>query len=91
AFDEATAILVGDALQVLAFEILANDAGLPASPNVRLNLVRLLAAASGTQGMAGGQALDLAAAGRTLALPEVEEMHVRKTGALLHACVMMAA
>jgi farnesyl diphosphate synthase len=91
AFDEATAILVGDALQVLAFEILASDAGLPASPDVRLKLVRLLAAASGTQGMAGGQALDLAAARRTLSLPEVEEMHVRKTGALIHACVMMAA
>jgi geranylgeranyl pyrophosphate synthase len=91
AFDEATAILVGDALQVLAFEILASDAGLPASSHVRLNLVRLLAAASGTQGMAGGQALDLAATGRKLSLPEVEEMHARKTGALIHACVMMAA
>jgi farnesyl diphosphate synthase len=91
AFDEATAILVGDALQVLAFEILASDAGLPALADIRLNLVRLLAAASGTQGMAGGQALDLAATGRTLSLHEVEEMHVRKTGALIHACVMMAA
>jgi farnesyl diphosphate synthase len=91
AFDEATAILVGDALQVLAFEILASDPGLPDSPTVRLDLVRLLAAASGTQGMAGGQALDLAATGRMLSLPEVEEMHARKTGALIHACVMMSA
>lgn len=91
AFDEATAILVGDALQVLAFEILTNDSGLPRSPRVRLDLVRLLAAASGTRGMAGGQALDLAATGRSLALPEIEEMHARKTGALIHACVMMAS
>src|SRR5262245_63634473 len=59
AFDEATAILVGDALQVLAFEILASGPGLPADAAIRLELVRLLAIASGTSGMAGGQALDL--------------------------------
>lgn len=91
AFDEATAILVGDSLQVLAFELLANGPGLPPEPRVRLKLVQLLAIASGTSGMAGGQALDLAAIGRKLSLAEVEEMHVRKTGALIHACVMMAA
>jgi geranylgeranyl pyrophosphate synthase len=91
AFDEATAILVGDALQVLAFETLANGPGLPADAGIRLELVRLLAAASGTAGMAGGQALDLAAVGRQLSLPEVEEMHERKTGALIHASVTMAA
>jgi geranylgeranyl pyrophosphate synthase len=91
AFDEATAILVGDALQVLAFEILANDPGLPDAPAVRLKLVSILAAASGTLGMAGGQALDLAAKGRTLTIAEIEDMHARKTGALIHACVMMAA
>jgi farnesyl diphosphate synthase len=91
AFDEATAILVGDSLQVLAFELLANDPGLPPEPQVRLKLVQLLASGSGTSGMAGGQALDLAAIGRKLSLAEVEEMHVRKTGALIHACVMMAA
>lgn len=91
AFDEATAILAGDALQVLAFEILATDAGLPASPAQRLKLVELLARASGTAGMAGGQALDLAAVGRSLALAEVEEMHARKTGALIRASVLMAA
>jgi geranylgeranyl pyrophosphate synthase len=91
AFDEATAILVGDALQVLAFETLASGPGLPADPAIRLNLVRLLAIASGTGGMAGGQALDLAAVGRQLTLAEVEEMHARKTGALIHASVMMAA
>ncbi|MDY6945542.1 MAG: farnesyl diphosphate synthase [Pseudomonadota bacterium] len=91
AFDEATAILVGDSLQVLAFEVLTIGAGLPAEPQMRLRLVQLLASASGTSGMAGGQALDLAAIGRKLSLAEVEEMHVRKTGALIHACVMMAA
>jgi geranylgeranyl pyrophosphate synthase len=91
AFDEATAILVGDSLQVLAFELLANDPALPPEPQVRLQLVQLLAIASGTSGMAGGQALDLAAIGRRLSLADVEEMHIRKTGALIHACVMMAA
>jgi farnesyl diphosphate synthase len=91
AFDEATAILVGDALQVLAFETLASGPGLPADAAIRLELVRLLALASGTGGMAGGQALDLAAVGRQLTLAEVEEMHARKTGALIHASVMMAA
>jgi farnesyl diphosphate synthase len=91
AFDEATAILVGDALQVLAFETLASGPGLPSDAAVRLELVRLLAIASGTGGMAGGQALDLAAVGRCLSLAEVEEMHERKTGALIHAAVMMAA
>jgi farnesyl diphosphate synthase len=91
AFDEATAILVGDALQVLAFETLASGPGLPNDAAVRLELVRLLAAASGTAGMAGGQALDLAAVGRQLSLADVEEMHARKTGALIHASVMMAA
>jgi farnesyl diphosphate synthase len=91
AFDEATAILVGDSLQVLAFELLASGPGLPPEASVRLKLVQLLAVASGTSGMAGGQALDLAAIGGRLSLAQVEEMHVRKTGALIHACVMMAA
>jgi farnesyl diphosphate synthase len=90
AFDEATAILVGDALQVLAFETLASGPGLPDDAAIRIELVRLLAVASGTGGMAGGQALDLAAVGRQLSLAEVEEMHERKTGALIHASVMMA-
>jgi geranylgeranyl pyrophosphate synthase len=76
---------------VLAFETLASGPGLPADPGIRLELVRLLAIASGTGGMAGGQALDLAAVGRQLSLAEVEEMHERKTGALIHASVMMAA
>jgi geranylgeranyl pyrophosphate synthase len=91
AFDEATAILAGDSLQVLAFESLACGPGLPSDSAVRLELVRLLAIASGTTGMAGGQALDLAAMGRQLSLPEVERMHEMKTGALIRACVLMAA
>lgn len=91
AFDEATAILVGDSLQVLAFQVLCSGAGLPKDPATRLQLVELLAAGSGTSGMAGGQALDLAAQGRDLTLAEVEEMHARKTGALIHTSVMMAA
>ena len=91
AFDEATAILAGDALQVLAFEILATDPGMTADPAARLEMVRLLAIASGTSGMAGGQAMDLAAAGRDLAVTDVEVMHRRKTGALIEASLLMAA
>lgn len=91
AFDEATAILAGDSLQVLAFEILASDPGLPNDASIRLRLVQLLAAASGTHGMAGGQALDLAALNRQLSINEIETMHARKTGALIRASVMMAA
>jgi len=91
AFDEATAILVGDSLQVLAFQCLANGPGLPNDANTRLRLVELLAIGSGTSGMAGGQALDLAASGQRLSIDQVEEMHRRKTGALIHASVMMAA
>jgi geranylgeranyl pyrophosphate synthase len=91
AFDEATAILVGDALQVLAFEILAHDPAMVPDPARRLEIIGLLARASGTSGMAGGQAVDLAAAGRALQLAELERMHRMKTGALIHASVMMAA
>jgi geranylgeranyl pyrophosphate synthase len=91
AFDEATAILVGDALQPLAFELLARDASLPASSGVRLQLVGLLAEASGSFGMAGGQAIDISAQGRTLDLAGIEQMHARKTGALIRASVLMAA
>ncbi len=91
AFDEANAILVGDALQTLAFHVLARDSKLAVAPAVRLRLIELLAEASGTFGMAGGQAIDLAAQGRRLDIPEIEEMHSRKTGALIRASVMMAA
>ena len=91
AFDEATAILAGDSLQVLAFQLLATHPGLPADPAVRVGVIELLAVASGTAGMAGGQALDLGAEGRRLTLPEVERLHAMKTGALIRASVLMAA
>jgi farnesyl diphosphate synthase len=91
AFDEATAILAGDSLQVLAFWLLATHPGLAGESTTRVRLIDLLASASGTGGMAGGQALDLAAAGRTLSLAEVEQVHALKTGALIRACIQMAA
>jgi len=91
AFDEATAILAGDALQVLAFEVLSSDDSMQVEPAARVEMIRILAVASGTMGMAGGQSLDLAAVGCRLSVPEVEEMHRRKTGALIAASVMMAA
>jgi geranylgeranyl pyrophosphate synthase len=91
AFDEATAILAGDSLQVLAFKILASHPGAPADPAARVRLIDTLADASGTAGMAGGQALDLAAEGRSLAISEVEQIHALKTGALIRASVLMAA
>src|SRR5207253_3533113 len=91
AFDEATALLVGDALQPLAFQLLATDPKLPASPAIRLRLIDMLAQASGTLGMAGGQAIDLAVQGRRLDISQVEDMHARKTGAVIRASVLMAA
>jgi farnesyl diphosphate synthase len=88
AFDEATAMLAGDALQAEAFKVLA-DGALPASQTA--SLMRELAHAAGTEGMCGGQAIDLAAVGQTLALTELERMHRMKTGALLRAAVLMGA
>ena len=88
AFDEATAILAGDALQVLAFEVLVSGAG---EPVARLAAARELAVASGTRGMAGGQAIDLEAVGRELGAADIEQMHALKTGALLRASVSLAA
>ena len=86
AFDEATALLAGDALQGLAFEILADSAD-----NRRIAMMRLLARAIGARGMAGGQAIDLAAVGRSVSPEALEDMHRRKTGALIHASVMLGA
>ena len=86
AFDEATALLAGDALQGLAFEILAEH-----DDPRRAAIIRVLARAIGVQGMAGGQAMDLAAVGKALSPREVEEMHRRKTGALIHAAVLAGA
>jgi geranylgeranyl pyrophosphate synthase len=91
AYDEATAILVGDALQPLAFQLLARDPALPAAAAIRLRLIDLLAQASGTFGMAGGQAIDLAVQGMRLDIRQVEDMHARKTGALIRVSVLMAA
>ncbi len=90
AFDEATAILTGDALQALAFEILANDPSIIATPENRLKMIATLSRASGSQGMVGGQAIDLESVGRSLSLPELENMHIHKTGALIRASVNLA-
>ncbi len=89
AFDVATAILAGDALQVLAFQILAEDNGMLVTPATRLEMIRSLTVASGSMGMAGGQAMDLAAAGKNLGLAELERMHIYKTGALIRASVLL--
>ncbi len=91
AFDEATAILAGDALQVLAFALLAQDRAGDVAPAARLQMIQILADASGTAGMAGGQALDLAAVGRELGIEDLETMHRLKTGALIRASVLLAA
>jgi len=91
AYDEATAILAGDALQVLAFQILAEDPAMAVTPAARVEMLKSVAIASGSTGMAGGQAIDLAAAGRQLGLAELELMHIHKTGALIRASVLLAA
>lgn len=89
AFDEATAILAGDALQTLAFQVLCRDALMAVSPTTRLAMIETLASSSGSRGMAGGQALDIAAVGRELTLTELENMHIHKTGALIRAAVRL--
>jgi len=89
AFDEATAILAGDALQALAFDWLANNSAIDAG--ARLTMIQELARASGHQGMAGGQAIDLESVGKSLSLTELENMHRHKTGALIEASVRMGA
>ncbi|HRJ51165.1 MAG TPA: (2E,6E)-farnesyl diphosphate synthase [Candidatus Thiothrix moscowensis] len=91
AFDEATAILVGDGLQALAFQILALHPRLKASPAQRLRMIEHLGQAAGSRGMVGGQAIDLAAVGKPLSELELENMHIHKTGALIRASVMLAA
>jgi geranylgeranyl pyrophosphate synthase len=90
AFDEATAILAGDALQVLAFDLLANEPMTGVDDAGRVEMIRQLSRASGTRGMAGGQAMDLASTGRRLEPGEIEEMHALKTGALIRAAVLIA-
>lgn len=89
AFGEAMAILAGDALQALAFDVLATDRGIGAG--IHVEMLATLAAACGSHGMAGGQALDLAAVGERLTPNELERMHVHKTGALIRASVRLGA
>lgn len=89
-YDEATALLVGDALQSLAFELLARSQN-STNPAVQLQMVRLLASASGSRGMAGGQAIDLESVGQVLSQSELEHMHTHKTGALIRAAVLLGA
>jgi geranylgeranyl pyrophosphate synthase len=88
AFDEATAILAGDALQSLAFYTLSH-APVTDHPQQRVEMISSLALASGSRGMAGGQALDLAAESKALNLVELESMHIHKTGALIRASVRL--
>lgn len=91
AFDEATAILAGDALQALAVQSLSQglDKSIPAEQ--RLAMIDLLAVSAGSRGMAGGQALDLDAVGKTLSEAELENMHIHKTGALIRTSVLFGA
>ena len=88
-YDEPTALLVGDSLQTMAFELLASQ-GI-GEPKQQLEMIALLAHASGSRGMAGGQAIDLASVGQPLTQPELELMHALKTGALIRAAVLIGA
>ncbi|WP_292977621.1 polyprenyl synthetase family protein [Nitrosomonas sp.] len=89
-YDEPTALLVGDSLQSLAFQLLA-EFTLAEDPHIQLEMIRHLAFAAGSRGMAGGQAIDLDSVGKTLSLPELEFMHIHKTGALIRAAVILGA
>jgi farnesyl diphosphate synthase len=89
-FDEATALLVGDSLQSLAFQLIAEHRVCD-DPAVRVEMLKILAVACGSRGMAGGQAIDLASVGQTLTVPELEYMHIHKTGALIRAAVALGA
>jgi farnesyl diphosphate synthase len=89
-FDEATALLAGDALQSLAFQLLAEH-NLADDPARQLEMVKTFSIACGSRGMAGGQAIDLEAVGKSLSLPELEYMHILKTGALIRASVLLGA
>ncbi|MFZ1828034.1 MAG: (2E,6E)-farnesyl diphosphate synthase [Candidatus Competibacteraceae bacterium] len=91
AFGEALAILAGDALQALAFQTLSQDLAMTPDPAIRLRMLGVLAQAAGSRGMAGGQAIDLAATGQELTLAELENMHIHKTGALIRTSVLLGA
>ena len=90
-FGEATAILAGDALQALAFYVLSHDPNMTDDIKARLQMIERLSLFSGSRGMAGGQAIDLASVGKPLNIAELETMHIHKTGALIRICVQMAA
>ncbi|HYC47473.1 MAG TPA: farnesyl diphosphate synthase [Burkholderiales bacterium] len=89
-YDEATALLVGDALQALAFQLMG-EYRLADDPADQLQMVKLLATAAGSRGMAGGQAIDLESVGKKLSVPELELMHIHKTGAIIRASVLLGA
>ena len=89
AFGEAQAILAGDALQTLAFALLAHEPMGTVTTEQRLHMIERLALASGSRGMAGGQSLDLTAVGKQLDIAELEDMHIHKTGALIRASVLL--
>jgi geranylgeranyl pyrophosphate synthase len=91
AFGEASAILAGDALQALAFQVLAHAPMGKLRAEHRVRMIELLAQAAGSRGMVGGQALDLAAIGTDLDIAQLEDMHVHKTGALIRASVLLGA
>ena len=90
-YNEATAILAGDALQALAFQVLAQDPAIAVPAGQRLRMIDTLARAAGPGGMTGGQAIDLEAENRMLNLEELQTMHARKTGALIRASVELGA
>lgn len=91
AFDDATAILAGDALQPLAFKILVEDPEMSAPADCRIAMIRELANASGSRGMVGGQAIDIEATGKQIDLAQLENMHIHKTGALIRASIKLGA
>src|SRR3954470_14703913 len=89
-YDEATAMLVGDSLQALAFQLLSENK-LAEDARTQLEMVKILAVAGGSRGMAGGQQIDLESTGKTLTVQELEFMHLHKTGALIRAAVLLGA
>jgi farnesyl diphosphate synthase len=89
-YDEATALLVGDSLYSLAFELMGSHA-LTDAPRLQVEMTRLLAQATGSKGMAGGQAIDLESVGKPLNTPQLEAMHLLKTGALIRASLLLGA
>lgn len=90
-FNEATAILAGDALQALAFYILSHDPNMTSDNAKRLKMIEILSLHSGSRGMAGGQAIDLDCVGKDIDITQLETIHIHKTGALIRTCIQMAA